>query len=251
MIPVKAMPRLITVVLQGGTPIDLDVKEGATVADIRSAAAAVVHHPVRALMIDKVVLADDVQLLPDQAVVHQLQSRDWFLWRKVARAGYTPFHYAASRKHDACLYLLLQRHPEGVLATIPSGQTPFHIAAFTDSDACLGLLLQRYPQGATVKEQGGWTPLHGAAICGSRKCLDMLMQCRPQGVLVEGDAQGLTPFHLAAVLNRTVCLSLMLQHCPQGAALKDNNGRTPLDMASCACAALLRETVEAAGSMAS
>jgi ankyrin repeat protein len=158
--------------------------------------------------------------------------------RNGAQAGETALHAAALGEQVEVARLLLERGVP-VDATDDEGQTPLHVAALaTQGEETARLLLaHRANLRATTRE--GWEPLHLAAGAGNRDTVALLLAHKAD-VNAREKSGGQTALHLA-ISNETrkdalgeagslAMVRLLLDNKAE-ATIKDNQGRTPLDLA--------------------
>ena len=112
-------------------------------------------------------------------------------------------------------------HPYG------QGVTPLHLAAGSGHADCVAALLAAGARVGAATEDGG-TALHEASRWGCPDCIATLLAAgaRPSAT----DVRRQTPLHVAACNNHAAVLRLLLAAAPATALLRNESGRTPLQV---------------------
>ncbi|OXB54970.1 hypothetical protein ASZ78_012746 [Callipepla squamata] len=136
-------------------------------------------------------------------------------FNKKDRFGRTPLHYAAANCNYQCLFALV-----GSGASVNDlderGCTPLHYAAASDTDGkCLEYLL-RNDANPGIRDKQGYNAVHYSAAYGHRLCLELIASETPLDVAYHGHHQALEVL-VQSLLDLDV---------------RNNNGRTPLDLAA-------------------
>ncbi|XP_026862030.2 SMC5-SMC6 complex localization factor protein 1 isoform X2 [Electrophorus electricus] len=147
--------------------------------------------------------------------------------------------------------------PRGFHRVNAAGETLLHRACKRNQVKTVLCVLSLPGTDVNVKDYAGWTPLHEACNHGSIECVHALLQHCP-GLQLDSQVEGVSPLHDALVNQHTHIAKMLLRHA--GSALlqvRDNYGRTPLDLAPspevreelrrCACEGDSRESLEALG----
>jgi ankyrin repeat protein len=159
-----------------------------------------------------------------------------------ARGGYfvTPLVAALARRHFQTAELL-RHNGADVNACYGDGATPLHGAAWHGDFEMVQLLLN-YKVDVDSQDRYGWTSMHAVSqglsfipnICQSLPDVARLLVEHGANVnarISDGACPGQTPLHLVARYNRIEVVQVVLEHGADVAA-EDNQGRTPLHMAS-------------------
>ncbi|MCG3178725.1 MAG: hypothetical protein BIFFINMI_01054 [Phycisphaerae bacterium] len=140
--------------------------------------------------------ADDAAMNGAADAIELLAERGADLNRGDAQTGWTPLHWAASRRDVAMVKLLLSKGAKPD-ATDARGRAPLHAAVDAGDPESAAALLEA---GAEVSrpDSYGATPLHAAVRAGSAEMVDWLLA---RGATRDAkDAAGRTPADLARLL---------------------------------------------------
>jgi ankyrin repeat protein len=121
-------------------------------------------------------------------------------------SGWTPLHYAAAYGHNDVVELLLAANSQ-VNAKDSEGRTPLHVAAYNWQTDVADSLLNN---GADVdtSTEGGWTPLHTAV---AKDKIDMVQWLLAHKADINAKAEdGQTPLYVAARNNYVNMVKLLL-----------------------------------------
>ena len=172
--------------------------------------------------------------------------------------GWTPLSMSSSWGGVGVTNFLVE-HGGDVTAQDDDGSTPLHRASNTGHVEVARILVDRGAN-ATAEDNNGWTPLHLASYCQHMEFVRFILEHGPD--VTARDSEGLTPLHLAfgpiyefvagflpktpqftdSIISRSIgitSLSLerveviryLIEHTADVAA-QDNNGLTPLHLAS-------------------
>ncbi|KAJ7407256.1 hypothetical protein BTVI_63885 [Pitangus sulphuratus] len=161
-------------------------------------------------------------------------------FNKKDRFGRTPLHYAAANCNYQCLFALV-----GSGASVNDlderGCTPLHYAAASDTDGkCLEYLL-RNDANPGIRDKQGYNAVHYSAAYGHRLCLELAYHGHHQAleVLVQSlldldvrNNNGRTPLDLAAFKGHVECVDVLIN---QGASILVKDyvvKRTPIHAAA-------------------
>ncbi|KAL4459179.1 hypothetical protein ABPG75_014044 [Micractinium tetrahymenae] len=149
--------------------------------------------------------------------------------------GETPLHAAAGAGQLQVMELLLASVPS--LAAMPvawegsDASSPLRSAASSGEEAAARLLLRVMPGAAAVRDGSGCTPLHAAIDADENSLVRLLLEAAPAAAL----SGPTTPLHTACYNLNLEAAQLLLQAAPQAAAMQDEGGSVPLQLAADAC----------------
>lgn len=142
----------------------------------------------------------------------------------------TPLHYAAEQGHLSCLFTLVGQGAR-VNQQDKYGCSSLHLAARGDTEGkCVEYLLQ-HQANPISRDSQGFTAVHYAVESGNQAGLEKLLSVLSPMDFQTDDMPRLTPLHLAAYHGHNEILRLMLPLF-SNYNLRENNGRTPLDLAA-------------------
>jgi ankyrin repeat protein len=133
--------------------------------------------------------------------------------------GQTALHCACWRGHESVVSALLERGGEQVNLVDAFGATPLMRASFQGHAAVVRLLLEHGADQAVQSLRGGRAALHRAAYSGRAGVVALL--CAAPGAaaaLALRDRDGRTPLEVALAFGRTACVSAMRGEEPPAAS---------------------------------
>ena len=156
--------------------------------------------------------------------------------------GNLPIHNACALANIPANVIeeLISAYPESVKQTTTHefSQLPLHYAVnccgSSTMTAVVEVLLQNYKEGASVKDTNGLTPLNShmsACKCPSLDITKMLLDVCPDAVLMCNDYDWY-PLHYAAYHGNWEISKYLIDLYPYALMKKDNDGRTPRDIAT-------------------
>ena len=144
---------------------------------------------------------------------------------------WTLMHSVASSGNIEGIRLLLQLAPELATAVTDIGSTPMHEAASSGSAEAVRLLFEAAPAMAAAADSRGRLPMHEAAGCDQPDALRVLLEAGAPGVDIVAENGGL-PLHMAVKFSSNeTSVRLLLAAYPAAAMVRDEAGRTPLQLA--------------------
>ena len=126
---------------------------------------------------------------------------------------------------------LLVEHNAIVNVQDEKGNTPLH-QYLKEGDENLCRLLLEHNADVNIQDNNGYTALHQAVINGVVNLIGLLLEHKAD-VNIQSEL-GFTPLHLSALSSHKACnkiLDLLLQHGVQNIDIRDEDGRTALQMA--------------------
>ena len=145
-------------------------------------------------------------------------------------------HSAAQFNHVGCLQALLAPNSPVNANNLDQNVSPLHSAAIDASLEAVQLLLSR---GAvcTVRDRDGSTPLHYVCCDSDKKAeraqiLGLLLESGGDSVMNAQNNDGYTPLHFAVSTKLPQCCKQLLRAGSQASfSIRDENGKTPLEIA--------------------
>ena len=146
-------------------------------------------------------------------------------------------HSAARFNHVGCLQVLLAPNSPVNANCLYQNVSPLHSAAGNASLEAVQLLLSRGVV-CTVRDRDGSTPLHNVCWCDSGKkaeraqILGLLLESGGDSVMNAQNNDGYTPLHFAVSTKLPQCCKQLLRAGSQASfSIRDENGKTPLEIA--------------------
>ncbi|XP_066511668.1 SMC5-SMC6 complex localization factor protein 1-like [Hoplias malabaricus] len=122
--------------------------------------------------------------------------------------------------------------PRGFHRVNPAGETLLHRACKRNQVETVLHILSLPGTNVNVKDHAGWTPLHEACNHGSIECVAALLQHCP-GLQLDSQVKGVSPLHDALLNQHMQIAKMLLRHAGSSLLqLRDDYGRTPLDLVS-------------------
>ena len=170
------------------------------------------------------------------AELQQMLASDARLASEPDGDGMLLLHHACRRKQEAALEGLMGVFPAGALHADTKGWTPLHWAASRRaSPSTLRCLLRHEPTAAATADKNGSLPLHVAVAAGSNSAesIEMLLDAHAAGAEVP-DGEGRLPLHYAVSRRATLeVVAHLLRHHPHGVLCADGStGELPAALAS-------------------
>eukprot|EP00658_Telonema_sp_P-2_P014494 TRINITY_DN15505_c0_g1_i4.p1 TRINITY_DN15505_c0_g1~~TRINITY_DN15505_c0_g1_i4.p1 ORF type:complete len:584 (-),score=101.08 TRINITY_DN15505_c0_g1_i4:353-2104(-) len=121
----------------------------------------------------------------------------------------------------------LDGHPSDL--SVSAKGSPLHVAALT-GQAMVAAELMKAGASVSLQDSRGATPLHLAAASHSESLLFVLLEESDQRVTEIRDHQGRTALHYATLHRDLSAIKQLVAHSPDGVRVKDNQGRTPMEL---------------------
>lgn len=152
--------------------------------------------------------------------------------------GRTPLHLASQRGQYRVARILIEL---GADVHVMSAElnTALHVAAETGHTSTSRLLI-KHKADPNARNGHGLTPLHLASQRGHLATVKMLIAEGAEPCLLDHSLH--TPCHLVAESEHSEVLKELLLHCPDGGALLDQEGLSPLHLATQGCVSHVRTT---------
>ena len=148
--------------------------------------------------------------------------------KEVAPLKRTALHVAALHGHELICQFLLAKKAD-CNAKDENHRTPLHLAADQGKDNIASLLLHNNAK-VNVKDESELTPLHLASSGGQLEVAEVLLE-DPRVHVNDKDADQWSALHMAAYNGHLHVVNLLIQY-NANLACKNNEGKTPLDLAS-------------------
>lgn len=145
--------------------------------------------------------------------------------------GWTPLHRAIVNAHVDVVKLIVDACPFAAQVQDDEGNTPLHEAGNEGRTTIIPLLLEAYPPAALVKNNDGSTPVHLAALWNHISAVEIILKACPEAVLVTGNNSGWTLLHTSAVNGQYEIVQLVVAAHPALVQAKNDEGKTPLQLA--------------------
>jgi cytohesin len=144
--------------------------------------------------------------------------------------GWTPLHYATQGKFQETVDLLLEVPTIQVNAVNNAGRTALHIAVQQENVELVQRFLDCPAVDVNQRDHGGWSPLHLAAKSGALVLVEMLLDV--DGIEVNaGDKAGWTPLHNAVKYMHHGVTRKLLERPEIDVNVRAQGGWTPLHLA--------------------
>ncbi|XP_047338648.1 ankyrin repeat-containing protein ITN1-like isoform X2 [Impatiens glandulifera] len=163
-----------------------------------------------------------VELLP-------YTTKEGISWKN--RAGFDPFHIAASKGHQAIVRTLLNHDPELIKTVGQSNATPLVSAATRGHVGVVNELLSKDPSLLEIPKTNGKGALHLSARQGHSEVVKALLDKDPQ-IAKKTDKKGQTALHMAVKGVSNEVVKLLLQADATTVMLPDKFGNTALHVAT-------------------
>ena len=145
------------------------------------------------------------------------------------RFGRTVLHHACQGGSVSLVQTLMTReHKADTNARDNDNNTPLHVAAFSRKADVAVSLISEFGCDPNVRGQFGKTALHFACQGGS---IDLVCYLLPVVSLLNTDNHGDTPLHVCSFKGHVECVEALL-HSNAPVLIRNNNGKTPLELAN-------------------
>ena len=142
--------------------------------------------------------------------------------------GRTVLHHACDGGNVSLVQTLIREHKADVNARDDQNNTPLHVAALAGEAGVALLLIDVYGSDPNVRGHFGRTVLHDACDQGIIHLVHCLL---PLMSLLDTDDDGETPLHWCSFKGHVDCVEALLQYNAP-VLIRDNNGKTPLELAT-------------------
>ena len=142
--------------------------------------------------------------------------------------GFTALHYASFKGKISVISRLVKLNAD-ISIKNAKGLTVLHLAAQGNQPNSLAYFKEKCNENLNNYDKANSTPLHWACYTGSLKVVDYLL-CNDDVELDQTDDQKVTALHLAVICDNIQIIKRLLR-AGANRYIKDNNGRTPGDLA--------------------
>jgi len=144
-------------------------------------------------------------------------------------------HIIATNPVEAKIWVIKRESQEVEEGETPGRFLPLHSACSRNPPrSVISALIDVYPEGCNTRDDDGMYPIHYAtANQASYNVINLLLQTCPEANFFRIESQGSLPIHLAAQwgVSSLDVLDILLENCYSLSCAKDNEGKTPLEVA--------------------